>query len=869
MGDILEQLKGETDLFGSVRQVVLGKGYSDVTMFVSEEITDPNILGRLDGASRVLLVPGDISEQARNFARTYKEPGALPDAVVRPYVFTDVELEGGRVIPVAVYPLFGELLAEIPDLAQRFPSVLDVDANFLALIGSVAKLYSKQPPQVHGGIAPEYVVVTQKAGLPVFQVVGIGAHGDPLQDLDGSEKSVRERELEKSDVLGLRALGRLLPVSIEVGNQCKAEKRGAKVNSLCNDVAHAREKAGTNPRKQEGLDPTVTDFVLPETFASSSTSSDLDPVQSVSVEPEKVEENTTQPQDQDQVPEEAPEPREEAEETSTPASVSADDSEEEETGQTLPMSAPEEPETATPAAPDITSPVPEPKVDEPSSAPVKEAEPPRAQPKPESESELAQPQEQPRTTSPYTALPHPATPPTPAAGPGPRDQADARLSQDIAADPLYGYAPAEEQDEENYTVEEHEETPGILNKLKNLIGARPYTEPSDEKKPRIRKEDLLTRRNFIIAGAGVGVLGLGAYALAPGDEKSEDAGNEAKPPVSTLQGYADTGSWTVPVAPSAQVYAAGAGVLVATGNKVEIHAYSNPADKTLLRSITLDGELDLVFDTKVEGKKALVMQSGNKLLAYVDGMGAEGKLLEASLPENAHISATGEATGVFTGSDAFVLTNDGLTGFKRPSSSAYSPMSADSKGLISVAFDAPALMTDKDGNNVSSATLAAVESGWSVYTWIGAGHGKVITLWSQDSSAQNSSSAAVLAVHSLADGSLLGSKKMTLGDAAEDGGRNGLSVRPLRPGQGGKIAVFGRYIIDLIEGGIDRELPENTTVKKIKGTTVVGEQDGNTLVFTKDEPAGVRFTGSLMAQVSEGLVVQRGNAIILLPSSQA
>lgn len=869
MGDILEQLKGETDLFGSVRQVVLGKGYSDVTMFVSEEITDPNILGRLDGASRVLLVPGDISEQARNFARTYKEPGALPDAVVRPYVFTDVELEGGRVIPVAVYPLFGELLAEIPDLAQRFPSVLDVDANFLALIGSVAKLYSKQPPQVHGGIAPEYVVVTQKAGLPVFQVVGIGAHGDPLQDLDGSEKSVRERELEKSDVLGLRALGRLLPVSIEVGNQCKAEKRGAKVNSLCNDVAHAREKAGTNPRKQEGLDPTVTDFVLPETFASSSTSSDLDPVQSVSVEPEKVEENTTQPQDQDQVPEEAPEPREEAEETSTPASVSADDSEEEETGQTLPMSAPEEPETATPAAPDITSPVPEPKVDEPSSAPVKEAEPPRAQPKPESESEPAQPQEQPRTTSPYTALPHPATPPTPAAGPGPRDQADARLSQDIAADPLYGYAPAEEQDEENYTVEEHEETPGILNKLKNLIGARPYTEPSDKKNPRIRKEDLLTRRNFIIAGAGVGVLGLGAYALAPGDKKSEDAGHEAKPPVSTLQGYADTGSWTVPVAPSAQVYAAGAGVLVATGNKVEIHAYSNPADKTLLRSITLDGELDLVFDTKVEGKKALVMQSGNKLLAYVDGMGAEGKLLEASLPENAHISATGEATGVFTGSDAFVLTNDGLTGFKRPSSSAYSPMSADSKGLISVAFDAPALMTDKDGNNVSSATLAAVESGWSVYTWIGAGHGKVITLWSQDSSAQNSSSAAVLAVHSLADGSLLGSKKMTLGDAAEDGGRNGLSVRPLRPGQGGKIAVFGRYIIDLIEGGIDRELPENTTVKKIKGTTVVGEQDGNTLVFTKDEPAGVRFTGSLMAQVSEGLVVQRGNAIILLPSSQA
>ena len=55
---------------------------------------------------------------------------------------------------------------------------------------------------------------------------------------------------------------------------------------------------------------------------------------------------------------------------------------------------------------------------------------------------------------------------------------------------------------------------------------------------------------------------------------------------------------------------------------------------------------------------------------------------------------------MFTGSDAFVLTNDGLTGFKRPSSSAYSPMSADSKGTDFGCFDAPALMTDKDGNNV-------------------------------------------------------------------------------------------------------------------------------------------------------------------------
>ena len=145
-------------------------------------------------------MPGDNSEQARNFAKTYKKSGALPDAVIRPYLYTNVKLGDERNPGLLSTRYLVSFLLRSRILSSWFPSVLDADANFLALIESVAKLYSKQPPQVHGGIAPEYVVVTEKTGLPVFQVVGIGSHGDRLQEPRRVRKSKREGELEKPDV---------------------------------------------------------------------------------------------------------------------------------------------------------------------------------------------------------------------------------------------------------------------------------------------------------------------------------------------------------------------------------------------------------------------------------------------------------------------------------------------------------------------------------------------------------------------------------------------------------------------------------------------------------------------------------------------
>ena len=384
-------------------------------------------------------------------------------------------------------------------------------------------------------------------------------------------------------------------------------------------------------------------------------------------------------------------------------------------------------------------------------------------------------------------------------------------------------------------------------------------------------KSLLTRRNLLIGGAGAGIILVGSLAAgAMSGKKSQDAsgGTEVRS-VSTLTGYADSGSWTVPVATSAQVFAAEAGVLVANGPKVEVHSFSAPGGKTLVRSIDLGGELDLAFDTKIGDKAALVMQSGQKLLAYVDGMGADGKLIEASLSEGARISGSGSSAAVLSGSSAAVLLSDGLVEFKRPEEGAYASLAADTEGLISVAFDAPVMVTDRDGKKVSSATLSAVADGWGVHSWIGAGHGKVVSLWAQDAYTQDGSAEVILAVHSAANGSLLGQKQMLLSDAAEKSS-SGLLVRPLRVGQGGQTAVFGRFVIRLSDGTFRDDLPADAVVKKIKGEVIVAEDtNGSSLVFTSSETQGVKFTGAIMAQVSSGLLVQRGNALVLLPGNQA
>lgn len=795
-----------TELFGSVSEVLLptrgGVRYTESgRTFVSGVLSGP-LQERLK-APRVLLVevPSRSDEdlqQIRGRAKTLKSV-PVPPQILKPAVFPEVTLDDGSVIRTAGYPLDGELLSEIPDLTARF-GVRAANALLISLAENVVKLpmeaSGSESGPVHGGISPERVIIPAPGSGVAIQLAGLGVYRQP-------ESAKQLQDLMRQDTQGLRAVGRVLPVSVAVAAECVPSRPGSKPSSLVNALQAAVKREGDAPTAQ----------VAPSEMADFAPPAPVKPADFVAPSAPRQEEEA-----------EAPAPAPEA-----PAPAVEEKQEEPEVRMVKDPSG-----YGLIAAEDLPAAAVVPKNEEPS--PVVQ--------RPE--------------------LPKPAQIQAPVQ----------RMPEEIS--PAELETPVNTQEATAVAPEAHTPTETAHSSMLNRIrGVIPTRQPREEAKQSTETEQrsvkaLLTRRNLLAGGAGVGVLLLGSLAVgAMGNKKSKDTSNDEVRSVSTLTGYADSGTWTVPVSASAQVFAAEAGVLVANGPKVEIHAFSKPAGKTLVRTVDLGGELDLAFDTTVGGKAALVMQSGRKLTVFVEGMGAEDKLIEAEVREGARISGSGSATAVLAGSSASVLLRDGLAEFKRPEESAYSTLAADSEGLISVAFDAPVLVTDREGKKLTTASLSAVAEGWGVHSWIGAGHGKIVSLWAQDVYTQDEAVEVMLAVHSAADGSLLGQKQMRLSDAAEKTA-NGMTVRPLRVGQGGKTAVFGRFVIRLADGTFRDDLPADVVVKKIKGEVIVTEdQSGSALVYAPAEAHGVKFSGAIMAQVSPGLLVQRGNALILLPGNQA
>ena len=794
-----------TELFGSVSEVLLptrgGVRYTESgRTFVSGVLSGP-LQERLK-APRVLLVevPSRSDEdlqQIRGRAKTLKSV-PVPPQILKPAVFPEVTLDDGSVIRTAGYPLDGELLSEIPDLPARF-GVRAANALLISLVESVVKLpmeaSGSESGPVHGGISPERVIIPAPGSGVAIQLAGLGVYRQP-------ESAKQLQDLMRQDTQGLRAVGRVLPVSVAVAAECVPSRPGSKPSSLVNALQAAVKREGDTPTAQ----------VAPSEMADFAPPAPVKPADFVAPSAPRQEEKAKDP-----VP--------------VPSVAPAIEEKQEEPEKRM---VPDPRGYGLIAAEDLPAAAVVPKNEEPS--PVVQRP------------ELPKPAQ---VQAPVQLMPEEILP--------------AELETPVNTQEATAVAP------EAHTPTEAAHS-SMLNRIRGVI---PTRQPREEAEQSTKTEQrsvkaLLTRRNLLAGGAGVGVLLLGSLAVgAMGNKKSQGTSNDEVRSVSTLTGYADSGTWTVPVSASAQVFAAEAGVLVANGPKVEIHAFSKPAGKTLIRTVDLGGELDLAFDTTVGGKAALVMQSGRELTVFVEGMGAEDKLIEAEVREGARISGSGSATAVLAGSSASVLLRDGLAEFKRPDESAYSSLAADSEGLISVAFDAPVLVTDREGKKLTTASLSAVAEGWGVHSWIGAGHGKIVSLWAQDVYTQDEAAEVVLAVHSAADGSLLGQKQMRLSDAAEKTA-NGMTVRPLRVGQGGKTAVFGRFVIRLADGSFRDDLPADVVVKKIKGEVIVAEdQSGSALVYAPAEARGVKFSGAIMAQVSSGLLVQRGNALILLPGNQA
>ena len=841
-----------TELFGSVSEVLLptrgGVRYTESgRTFVSGVLTAA-LQERLK-APRVLLVEvpslsDEDLQQIRGRAKTLKSV-PVPPQILKAAVFPEVTLDDGSVIRTAGYPLNGELLSEIPDLTARF-GVRAANALLISLAESVVKLpmeaSGSESGPVHGGISPERVIIPAPGSGVAIQLAGLGVYRQP-------ESAKQLQDLMRQDTQGLRAVGRVLPISVALAAECVPSRPGSKPSSLVNALQSAVKREGDAPTAQ----------VAPSEMADFAPPAPVKPADFVAPSAPRQEKKAEAPAPAVEEKQEEPKERMVKDPSgyglvaadSAAAAVVPKDEEPSPVAQRPELPKPAQVQAPAQSMPDAVSPA------EPET-PVNNQEANAADSSPEPKESKAE--------EPVPAAKR-ADEPIPVPAPVQR--------MPDAVSPAEPETPVNNQEANAAAPEDHTPTEAAHSSMLNRIrGVIPTRQSREEAKQSTETEQrsvkaLLTRRNLLAGGAGVGVLLLGSLAVgAMGNKKPQTSSDEVRS-VSTLTGYADSGTWTVPVSASAQVFAAEAGVLVANGPKVEIHAFSKPAGKTLVRTVDLGGELDLAFDTQVGGKAALVMQSGRKLTVFVEGMGAEDKLIEAEVREGARISGSGSATAVLAGSSASVLLRDGLAEFKRPEESAYSTLAADSEGLISVAFDAPVLVTDREGKKLTTASLSAVAEGWGVHSWIGAGHGKIVSLWAQDVYTQDEAAEVMLAIHSAADGSLLGQKQMRLSDAAEKTA-NGITVRPLRVGQGGKTAVFGRFVIRLADGSFRDDLPADVVVKKIKGEVIVTEdQSGSALVYAPAEARGVKFSGAIMAQVSSGLLVQRGNALILLPGNQA
>ena len=844
-----------TELFGSVSEVLLptrgGVRYVESgRTFVSGVLTAA-LQERLK-APRVLLVEvssrsDEDLQQIRGRAKTLKSV-PVPPQILKPAVFPEVTLDDGSVIRTAGYPLNGELLSEIPDLTARF-GVRAANALLISLAESVVKLpmeaSGSESGPVHGGISPERVIIPAPGSGVAIQLAGLGVYRQP-------ESAKQLQDLMRQDTQGLRAIGRVLPISVALAAECVPSRPGSKPSSLVNALQSAVKREGDAPTAQ----------VAPSEMADFAPPAPVKPADFVAPSAPRQEKKAEAPAPA--VEEKQEEPKERmVKDPSGYGLVAADSAAAVVPKDEEPSPVAQRPELPKPAqvqAPAQRMPEEIPPAEPETPVNTQEANAADSSPEPKESKESKA--EEPVPAAKRADEPIPVPVPV------------QRMPEEIP--PAEPETPVNTQEATVSTPEAHTPTETAHSSMLNRIrGVIPTRQPREEAEQPTETEQrsvkaLLTRRNLLAGGAGVGVLLLGSLAVgAMGNKKSKDTSNDEVRSVSTLTGYADSGTWTVPVSASAQVFAAEAGVLVANGPKVEIHAFSKHAGKTLVRTVDLGGELDLAFDTQVGGKAALVMQSGRKLTVFVEGMGAEDKLIEAEVREGARISGSGSATAVLAGSSASVLLRDGLAEFKRPEESAYSTLAADSEGLISVAFDAPVLVTDREGKKLTMASLSAVAEGWGVHSWIGAGHGKIVSLWAQDVYTQDEAAEVMLAVHSAADGSLLGQKQMRLSDAAEKTA-NGITVRPLRVGQGGKTAVFGRFVIRLADGSFRDDLPADVVVKKIKGEVIVTEdQSGSALVYAPAEARGVKFSGAIMAQVSSGLLVQRGNALILLPGNQA
>lgn len=378
---------------------------------------------------------------------------------------------------------------------------------------------------------------------------------------------------------------------------------------------------------------------------------------------------------------------------------------------------------------------------------------------------------------------------------------------------------------------------------------------SDEPKPtRTAREDRRKRRpsmlvpSIVLAVMLIVVIVLWvipSFVGAPDgglEETSANVSGGAEQPKLSLKksdsivpGFKNEAAWELPVDPAASVSASERGIVVVKNETVDIY---DPATGNKRTNITMDGDIQIAADTKINNRPALLLRSGDTAEVLFDG---EDKTHKYELPKNAEIS--------LAGTSPMIVANDKLYHFHDDKvhpvvgiESGFTPMGLDGRKIITAAFDGDVAVSDTDTGLTDKFSLEKPGRDLVILKWVTAGHGKIVTVWGESGTELESDASVQVVVSDTSQGKIV---------STVEAQANRISEAKWERGQGFHLAVFGPYLFDMKTGLLVRdEAGEDVRFGEPRGTYTPAVVEGSPAIVAGD--AAYETSNNLMAVDSDG-----------------
>lgn len=378
---------------------------------------------------------------------------------------------------------------------------------------------------------------------------------------------------------------------------------------------------------------------------------------------------------------------------------------------------------------------------------------------------------------------------------------------------------------------------------------------SDEPKPtRTAREDRRKRRpsmlvpSIVLAVMLIVVIVLWvipSFVGAPDgglQETSADASGAVEQPKlrlkksdSIVPGFKNEAAWELPVDPAASVSASERGIVVVKNETVDIY---DPATGNKRTNITMDGDIQIAADTKINNRPALLLRSGDTAEVLFDG---EDKTQKYTLPDNAEISLAGTSPMIVADDKLYHFHDDKVhpvVGIE----SGFTPMGLDGRKIITAAFDGDVAVSDTDTGLTEKFSLEKPGRDLVILKWVTAGHGKIVTVWGESGTELESDASVQVVVSDTSQGKIV---------STVEAQANRISEAKWERGQGFHLAVFGPYLFDMKTGLLVRDAAdEDVRFGEPRGSYTPAVVEGSPAIVAGD--AAYETNNNLMAVDSDG-----------------